>query len=438
MYHLKARIQSLSRSQGIRQSLLMMFGNAAAQGFSAIALILISRMLGPSKFGEFSLGFAIALILNRFCDLGLSFAIQKYVPKARSNDEVNRLVSYTTRVKLIVIVIEVLIGLLTYRWIAQVLHFDNELIILMAFLLSPATVLYEHFQAVLQSMHRFSQSVIMNVIQAFTKAAAAGLFWFGHLTASMPMLAMYLVAPLLPVLVVRKLLPKWFSLKPFSTNYSSERNLTKAMISHSAVGYMAAGIIENIDILFVQGYLSTYETGLLGGVSRVALLVSLMAFSLGTVLNPRVATYTSTEHLRRFVKKAMLLLVGCVVGFLAYLLVAEWVLILTVGSEYLSGLTVMNILVASSFMTLAVIPFMALFFSFDAPWYFSVSGVIQLIIIVVGNVVLVPMFGLEASAWTRLISRTVLFIFTIAVAGYLYRQQAGIEARNLARVVKAV
>jgi len=329
---------------------------------------------------------------------------------------------------------EILLGFATFQWLAELLRFDNQFIVLIAFLLSPATILYEHFQAILQGLHRFSQSVIMNVIQAVMKATATVLFWFGEVTTATPLLIMYLSAPLLPVLFVKKLLPRWFSLNIFTKDFSTERSLTKSIISHAAVSYMAAGIIENIDILFVQRFLNTYEAGLFGGVSRIALLFALMAYSLGTVLNPRVAAYTTTRQLTSFVKKSLLLVAACVIGFLVYLIVAKWLLIFTIGSEYLSGLSVMNILVASSFLTLAVMPFVALFFSFDAPWFFSVSGLLQLGIIIVGNVVFVPVYGLEASAWTRLISRAVFFVFTVAMAYYMYRKHVLKDSTQLSRV----
>lgn len=415
---------ALWRSRGVRQSFLVMFGNTAAQGFSAIALILISRLLGPAGFGEFSLGFAIALILNRFADLGLSTAIQRFVPKAQGPEQVNRLVSYATRLKLAVVIIVIVLGLLVYQPLAAFLNFDNPTIILLAFLLSPVTVLYEHFQAVLQSMHRFWQSVLMNVIQAAAKALLAVAFWLSQMKTSVPILASYLAAPFLPIVIMRWLLPAWVKIKPLVGDYKSERKLTKSVMGHAAVGFMAAGVIENIDVLFVQRFLNTYETGLFGGVSRVALLIALMAYSLGTVLNPRVAAFTTRKQIRSFLNKTLLLGGLCVIGFLAYLVVAEWVLILTVGSEYLSGLNVMNILVAASFLTLAVMPLMALFFSFDAPWYFSVSGILQLVIILVGNYIFVPIYGLEASAWTRLISRLALFVFTAILVWYFYRKKS--------------
>jgi len=79
---------------GLRQTLLVVFGNAFSQGFSAIALIIITRQLGPVLFGEFSVGFALLLILNRLNDLGMTAVVQKYASRGEKSDEINRIFSY--------------------------------------------------------------------------------------------------------------------------------------------------------------------------------------------------------------------------------------------------------------------------------------------------------------------------------------------------------
>jgi O-antigen/teichoic acid export membrane protein len=99
---------------------------------------------------------------------------------------------------------------------------------------------------------------------------------------------------------------------------------------------------------------------------------------------------------------------------------ARWFILLTIGGEYLAGLPILIILVAASFLALASMPFIALFYSFDASWYFSISGVAQLAIVLLGNLLFVPRYGLAAAAWTRLATRLFLFGFSAGVGLYLY------------------
>ncbi len=450
--------------QGLRQSLLMVFGNAAGQGFSAISLILITRALGPNYFGQFSVGFAIVLILVRLNDLGMTFAVQKYAPRAKSHEDANRLFSYTLKIKLIAAGVIALIGILGGGWLAQVLNFESSNIISTAFIVSAATVLYEHFQTMLQSLHRFGQSVVANTIQAVAKFGGAIVLifttgtWYlfgldlpfiriwppqappleiseeqswamgipydmqsGIVLATYVIFCWYMLAPLIPfVLGFRKLFPDWVRLS-LKGSFAKENTLVRSLATHSAVGFIATGVIENIDILFVQGYLDTYEAGLLGGVSRIALLFNLMAFSLGTVLNPRAAKYQNPKELQSFIKKGWLLVGASLLGFLALVPFADQIILLTIGQQYASGSGILVILLGSAFLSMAVMPFIAVFFSVEVPWYFSVSGVLQLLIVVIGNAVFVPLYGLEAAAWTRLVARAALFVMTVGIALWAFR-----------------
>src|SRR5690606_13413698 len=156
--------------------------------------------------------------------------------------------------------------------------------------------------------------------------------------------------------------------------------------------------------------------GLYSGVLRISMVLSLIAFSLGNVLYPRVARYKTNEHRKSFMKKAIIIGILSIVGFLCFIPFAELLIKLTVGDEYLSGTRELIILAASSFVLIASIPWIALFYSFKSNWYFSVSGIFQLLIVVAGNVWFLDQFGLEATAWTRLASRVFLLLFSAALA----------------------
>ncbi len=416
-------LSSFLTSEGLRQSFITIVGNTFATGLSAIALILISRLLGPVQFGEFSVGFAIIMIINKLNDAGLNAANVRFGAQlAEDKEAVSRVFSYTLKIKLILSVIIVVVGLVISPWIVQVLRFSQPEIIYLAFLLSVASTWYEQLLSMLQAVHRFSQAVVVNALQSSTKLLGIILLYLFHSGQSVPIFVWYMIAPLVPFLFVKKLLPSWVKINP-TQKLGKESHFVWELARHSAVGFIAAGLIENVDVLFVQRYLSTYETGLLSGVSRIAMMLLLVAYSLGNVLYPRVAQYQEKKHLQKYLKKACMLALLSIVGFVVFLPFAQLIVWLTIGPEYLPGSFVLNILAAASFLTIATIPFLALFYSFKADWYFSVSGIIQLVITLVGNAYFVPQYGLEASAWTRLATRLFLFLFTAGLALWLYRQK---------------
>lgn len=415
-------MHKIFQSKGLIQSSMMIIGNSFAYGIAAVALILLTRTLGPTHFGEFSVGFAILLMLNRLNDFGFTAALHKYASQENDYQKINAIFSYTLKVKLIGVISLVVVGVVAYQPLARFLHFTNPEIILAAFLLSGATVLYEQLQAMLQSVHQFAESVVANVLQASTKLLTASLLFFLQTPSSLLGFIGYVAAPLIPVLFTYKFFPSWLKLR-LRQPFKSEQRLLRSLATHSAIGVVAIGFIENIDILFVQRYLSTYETGLLGGISRIALLFNLMAYSLATVLNPRVARYQSKQDLGKYLTKAWGVVLLCVLGFLSYLPLARFLVLSTIGSEYLMAVNLLTILMGSAFLSIAVVPFTAVFFSLENVWYFSVAGLIQLAIIIFGNWLFVPIFGLEAAVWSRFTAKAVLLIFTCTLVAVFYKKR---------------
>lgn len=408
-------------SSGLRQSVITISGSLIASACAAIATIIITRQLGPEQYGTFSVGFALLLILVRINDWGMTTVIQKYASKSVHHEETNEIFSLTTKIRVISLTITIIIGLLSFQYIAQFIGFDNERIILLSFLLAGATGLYEHFQVMLQSLQRFTQAAVSNVFQAIFKLGIAVLVLTASVTSLQSIFFLYMLAPVLPYIFFYLWFPQWIKINIWK-KYESQTKRISQLALHSSVAFITAGIIENIDVLFVQKQLSTYDAGLLGGISRVTILFSIIAYSLSNVLNSRVSRYTEKQHLSAYLKKALLVSGITMFGCLCLLPFSSFIITSTIGVSYLPGLPIMNLLLIASFLTIAVVPFSALFFSFDKAHYFSISGLLQLGIIVLGNILFLSSYGLEAAAWSRLLSRIVLFAFTLTYGLYVYRK----------------
>ena len=106
-------LSKVRHSEGIKQTSTTIVGNVLATGMAAASLILISRLLGPSQFGEFSVGISIVLILSRINDLGLNATQTKFIPKFKNNfQEINQSFGYTLKIKLVFSILIFLVGIL--------------------------------------------------------------------------------------------------------------------------------------------------------------------------------------------------------------------------------------------------------------------------------------------------------------------------------------
>lgn len=410
-------------SEGLKQTTVTVFGNVFATGMAAVSLILISRLLGPSQFGEFSVGISIVLILSRINDLGLNATQTKFIPKFKNNScEINQSFGYTLKIKLLFSFVIFLVGLIFSQKIAELLNVHNPALIYSAFFLSVCTTWYEQLLTLLQALHRFNQAVLANAIQAIFKLFGALFFFTTNLQNNLPIFVFYSFVPVAPVLLSKLLLPKWF--KP-NLNEINKKNQLQIwnMAKFSSIGFITAGLVANVDVLFVKHYLDSYETGLLAGVTRIASMILIIAFSLSSVLNARVSKYQTKEDLSIYIRKSFLFLILVGAGFLLFLPFSKLLILLTIGPEYISGITIMYILTASAFITIASVPFLALFYSLKADWYFLFAGIFQTVVVILGNFLFVPHFGILASALTKLAISSTLFIITTGLGLLLYAKE---------------
>ena len=432
---IKTVSQQLWSSIGLRQSFVTIAATLTASGLSAITLILLSRVVGPEKFGEFSVGFSVLLILVRLCDLGLPTVIAKFAGGTQDLTTIQQVFNLTFKIKLVGFTLVTGGYLLMIPFLTTWLHLASPQILYLVALTFWATAFYEQLQAMLQSIHQFSRGALVTVIQAVWKLFwVLGCIFLGFKSVHTLFVGYMLGSAIPPIgrkLWLAKLVPKPFSMNAVTPDFSSISRHLPALIFHASIGVMAAGLIENLDVLFVQRYLSTFDAGLLGGVGRIALLLQILAFALATVLNPRAARYKADIDKLIFLKKSIIFFGVAFLGWLISLPFTKMAITLTIGDSYLAGLFPLTLLLAAGFMTIATIPLIALIYSFKGGnWFFSVSGLIQFAITLLGNWLLVPQMGITGAALTRVASRVSLLATVMVAIWILWQKNRTLRQSN--------
>lgn len=417
-----SQVLKLRKSSGLKSAVLMTIGNVGSTGVAAIAMIIFSRALGPEQFGIFSVLFSLMLILSRIGDMGINIAVSRAI--ARNHDKPNVVVSYAQNgsyLKAIIMSIIIVLGLIGAPYITNtLLNLSSTYtpLVRLVIVLSTSVVIYEYVNSLLQARQYFGFSVATNTIQSSLKLSLALLSLV--VVVSLPVITLnYMLLPLLGASVgflaisSRELLPRY------------NQKITRAIISvarWTSLSILAGALAENIDVLIVQNYLTTAETGLYAAATRIATVASLIGWSLGTVLNMRVAKYKDKKNLDQYLKKGSILAVVSLVLTLAIILITTPLVNLTIGASYLASVPTLNILLLSTAILTATTPFVALFYVFDYPRYFAISGILTALTLILADLLLIPTFGLIGAGWARVITRTVVIIYTLAVAYHQYQK----------------
>ena len=396
-------------------------GNVIGTIISAIALILFSRFMGPTEFGLFSAGFAAMQIVVRLSDMGTNMAAERAIARVhgRDDDLADRFMRVTLWFKLVSFMIFLVLGYLLAPWIAHsLLHLDDIRLLRISFALALGTIFFEYSSIVFQSTHRFGMVARITIAQALGKLLfGLILIWQGMLQA----VAGLLVYGLLPGIGA---LLGW-SKNPLSTftlpkTWKKDLQIILKVAKWTAIAAIAATLADNIDTLLVQAFMRSYDTGIWSGAVRIASFASVIGWSVGAVLNVRVAKYQSAEHLNEYLKKAWKLALFIFVALALSLPLAGLAIKLTIGSAYLAGTIPLQILIIAAGLAGAASPYVALFYLFDRPEYYAYAGLLQTAILILGDLIFIPSFGLIGAAWVRVVVKVAVLLFTLIYARRAY------------------
>lgn len=414
--------QTLQGSEGLRMSLLTMGSYLLAAVLAALAIIAVSRFLGPVNFALFSTATSLSFIINQLNSFGLSIVIQKYVGGEQRKDQINKFLSICMRYRLLLSALLTSLGIIFSNPLANFFQLDQQWLIIVTVLASLAPTYLESSQVTLQSLGKLRLAALNYLLPAFLKFFLAVLIFFYRWQNVELILALYLLSTLPSVIIAELNKPAgiYYQLKG---KFPAEERLVLQLLKHSAFAVVAAGLIENVDLLIAKHYLSNYETGLLAGAERIAMLIAVVSAALANVLYPRVAKYKKQVDLHSFLKKAWLLVVFFLLSLIIVLPLAPWLIRLSVGSAYLPATNILQILLVAGILQIISVPFIATFYAFKSNRFFSQSALLQLIIVLAGNIIFIPQFGAIASAYTRLAARAALLVFSWLALWWQWRKE---------------
>ena len=321
--------------------------------------------------------------------------------------------------------IVIVVGLLTTPFVTETLlslSLNFVPLVRAVIILSTSVVIYEYLNSLLQARQLFGLSVLTNALQSsFKLILALATLVFTSISLSTITLG-YLILPLIGSAVglfaisIRELIPRY------------NPKIIKSIINvarWTSLSILAGALAENVDVLIVQKYLSSHETGLYAAATRIATVASLIGWSLGTVLNMRVAKYKDKLNLDRYLNKGILLAIFSLIATIALCFISDPIVKYTIGPAYSDVVPTLNILLISTALLTATTPFIALFYVFDSPRYFAVSGILTAIALIFSDLILIPTHGLMGAGWARVITRAAVIAYTIYTARAEYLRAYG-------------
>lgn len=412
-------IINLGRTKTAKNTYIVFIGNSISAFLGMLAIIYLSRRLGPAGFGIFSIAFALSSLLTNLADFGLNFALVKEVSQSRARNETDRqdkIFSTVLVVKIFICFFISIIGLVGNRWLSinllrspEAIEFNKIVFIFLLF-----DVFYDLVRVYFQALKKFLESTLIYICANIIKLLLIIILYFLWPSFNYYIL-IYVLAPFLAVLFFASQI----KIK-FAFHVKEFYKLTR-FASWMAVSVVLSAIGENLNIFMVSAKLSSFETGIYSAAEKFILPITIFTGAIGAVLITRTSEFIELKHVKKFIKK-IILLQGIIFFLFIFVFPLTNFLPLLLGKQYTSSVVILKILLIGYFFRTAISSLNSVFYPLNKSIIFAIDSFIQIVILLILNHFLIPLFQARGAAFSLVIVNIVIFITNYLFLFYWLRK----------------
>ena len=396
-----------------KNALITFLSRVATAIFKIVITVIIARMLGPRGQGIYSVAVLFPSLLLIFTSFGLNSAVAYFLGK----DEYSKKQVLGTSIifNFLISGFTILIGLIIIFFFSVRIFPDIEKIYLyLSLSMIPLLLFFNLGCQFLLGLQKIKKYNIISISQSFLflvfVATLLLLMRFGVTVTILSQVFSYSIVLLFLLFIVIK--------EAEGIDFRMNTKYLKDSFLYGVKVHLA-GIFDflhsRIDLFLINFFLNPFSAGIYFASVRLAEGVWLFSISTGTVLFPRISSEKNMENIKKFtplVCRNILFLSFFMI--LALFLVSGW-LITFLYSESFAGaimsfrILIIGILTVSGWHILAND-----LAGRGKPMLNTYSIGISVLLNIVLNIILIPLWGINGAALATTISYTIMFLVTVA------------------------
>lgn len=389
---------------------------SALMGF--ISVIVVSRVLGPSDFGIFSIATAFMGISLTLSDFGLSSgAVRLASPQFKTNPEKYRQIIQTSLAARLAISTLVLVLGMSVSWIFSDLLIkegDGHIPIVLAFIGGFASSLYAHVRVFLQTSRRFKALAATRIVTSgATLVVLLLLIAIDTLNPSVA-IASYAIAPLATFTLLTAFSGGLGGLRPVS------RGVYRDLIRFSKWIFLVttiSAVFMKLDVFFLGGSWTGHEVGIYSAAFTLTFPISQLAGSLTTVLLPDISCMKTKRDIREFIWSSLRYTIPLSAGLIvfAFTSLPDEILPWLFGAVYSAAVEPFRVLVVSATVVLMATPIYLVVYPIGAPRALAEGDAVKLVFFLTAYALLVPSEGIMGAAYGNVLAMSLGSVMSILI-----------------------
>lgn len=391
-----------------------------------LAYIMIPRQYGVEIFGIFNIFFALLMISAMIARIGLDTYVLKVLPSLETKPkEVSLFLKSTIKILILSsLIIAFLIALLVEPLNFYLFKSKDVSYYLygLAFMVLPYTF-FNVFPEVFRGFDDVKiYSFFRNFLQNFTFILLLSISIYFSLDYFVIDI-LYLTVLVIFILISMVL---YFFLKKRNITILIAGNYPKKIIKHSYPMFLAASlmfIMSYIDNFMIAYYLDEYQVGIYSACINLSMIITFIPIAIGGYIAPKVAKYyaqKNIEEVKNIFKNSLIII---------FLVTLPIFLLMYIYAETLLGLFGTAFMVATTTLLITNIAFLSealcgpvgfVMNMTDNQHVFMRILFISLLINIIFNALLIPLYGINGAAIAMLLS---MFFWTIGSLVFLKRKE---------------
>lgn len=408
-------------SKTAKNTLITLGGNIFNAAVILVLNIVISRMIGPSGFGLFSVALTFYLACFDLFGFGIEAGLVRFISLHEGRGEHTDSLKYVRlgfKIRGLTSLLMLFLAFTASNFLAETVFKNPGLssLFTIVFLGQSVALLMSLVVSIFQAYQRFlAFSLLYGITGLVRLVLTLGLVFINWVTPE-SLLAVFVFSPALTFLVGFYFLPKEFiSAKDNKDTFKNLFNFSKWIILWG----VTSTIHTKLDIFMIARFLGDYATGIYSAASRLTLGIIWINSSIVQVLTPKYTRYKSNEELVALIEKGFWGISPIIIAMMLAVFLSPVLIPLIYGQAYIEAVIILELLLVGMIFFVLSTPAMVSLTALGKSNVIGLISLFQLPLVFFGNLLLIPALGIKGAALTTIISN--IFVFLIS-AIYVYHR----------------
>jgi O-antigen/teichoic acid export membrane protein len=405
------------------------YAGSVINGLSLFALnIVLARFLTQEHFAIFSLSVLVLSTVAEMSDFGLNGGLLRFAPyyiATNQASKLNQLVKIIWQWRLSLSVF-LTIGCLLFAGPLSLYIFNQpqvrDYFAFAAFGIG-GIIMLGFLATFLQSQQRFFYNASLQSLKGVLRLLLVlGLALFGIKNIYI-YLAIYICVPWILFLMHYKVLPKDFRKTVINNDEKSALHAQLAKFSFwLTVASFTSIIAARVDQIMISRLLTLADVAMYTVAYQLIQFFPLIYSSIASVLTPKISALSDKAQLAGFVKKTFIWTSSLTVIVALFIYPSQYLINILFGAKYAQAMPVYLVLAYSLILNILAIPFSLTINVFNRTYLVALAGIFQIILSVVGNLILIPAYGVMGAAYTFALGIAASLLYSTICAIFLIKR----------------